>query len=350
MNDDAKPVATGPGESDSRPPQTIIIQQPIRSGRLLTRLLMIGLTVSILVIFGMWARYQEYYSNVTPTLEKFHSGERSAQEKIALIRVSGTIMPPFTTRILNSIQRAGEDEAVKGVVLVVDSPGGLVTDSHQIYHALKKLSTQKQKPIFVAMKRMAASGGYYISMGAGESGKIYAEPTTWTGSIGVIIPHYDVSKLAEEWKISADPLKTGQFKDALSPFRELSGEERQVWNEILDDAFQRFLEVIADNRQQLDRAAVKKLATGQIYTALQAVENGLVDEIGYMDDAIDALKAQLELEEVRVVTYQYQPSLAELLVGSAEAKQPEPQWRAMLDATVPRAMYFFSWTPGVPGW
>src|SRR4029077_5357237 len=120
--------------------------------------------------------------------------------------VNGTIMPPFTKRILQSIDHAKDDKHVKGVVLVVDSPGGLVSDSHQIYHRLKELG--KTKPIFVSMKSLAASGGYYVSMGAGEEGRIFAEPTTWTGSIGVIMPRYEVVELAKKVGIDSKPLKT----------------------------------------------------------------------------------------------------------------------------------------------
>src|SRR5207248_4028218 len=106
------------------------------------------------------------------------------------------------------IKKAKEDANVKGVLLAVDSPGGTVTDSHKIYHQLKELS--EKKPVFVSMGSLAASGGYFVAMGAGTQAKIYAEPTTWTGSIGVIIPHYEVTELAEKAGIKALPLKTGE--------------------------------------------------------------------------------------------------------------------------------------------
>jgi len=275
------------------------------------------------------------------------SGSRTSEDKIALLEVEGTIMPPFTERWLQTIKAIADDKAVKGVVLRIDSPGGLVADSHQIYHRLKELS--EKKPVYVAMQRMAASGGYYIAMGAGTQGKIYAEPTTWTGSIGVIIPRYDVSKLAEKWEIKVEPLTTGPFKDALSPFRELTEPERAVWKEIIDDAFQRFVTVIDENRQQLDEAGVKKLATGQVYTANQALANGLVDKIGFLEDALEDLKAQLGLETVRVVSYQLKPTLSDLLMGS-KASETDIRLQALMDATVPRAMYLCSWGLGVPGW
>ena len=350
MSDEKQPQATKSSAAD-RPP-TIVIQQPSRNGRWFSRLLLVGLVASVLVNVSLYSLYSNFFVSMTGSIERFHSGDEAAEDKIAVIRVRGTIMPPFTSRILSSIKQAGDDDDVKGVLLVIDSPGGLVADSHQIYHELQKLRTdeEKKKPIYVAMQRMAASGGYYIAMGAGEGAPIYVEPTTWTGSIGVIIPRYDLSEFAQEWKIKSDPLKTGPFKDALNPFRELTGEERAVWNEILDDAFGRFVGVIAENRTSLDEPAVRKLATGQIYTANQALANGLVDQIGYEEDALRDLQKQLGLKEVRVVTYQYQQTLLDLLIGSVEANQPETKWSALLDTTVPRAMYFCSWAPGIPGW
>ena len=328
------------------PPQPIVIRR--QGGSLFARLLFLLLLVSIVANVGMYLSYREYFTTGTEPIEKFQSGDRLAVDKIAVINVSGTIMPPFTERILRAIRHARKDENVRGIILSVDSPGGLVADSHQIYHRLKQLA--EEKPIFVVMKRIAASGGYYIAMGAGTGTKIFAEPTTWTGSIGVIIPHYDLSGLAEKWNVKSEPLKTGEFKDSLSPFRPLTKRDRAVWDAILDDAFQKFVAVIAENRPKLDAAAVKKLATGQVYTADQALANGLVDQLGYEDDAIGELKKKLGLAEVRVVRYEFRPALIDLLTASVEANQPETRWRAMMESTVPRAMYYCSWAPGLPNW
>jgi protease IV len=249
--------------------------------------------------------------------------------------------------LLKQIERAAKDDNVKGVLLEVDSPGGLVADSHEIYHRLKQLSAKK--PMFVQMKRMAASGGYYISMGAGSQGRIFAEPTTWTGSIGVIIPRYDFSRLAETYGVGSDPLKTGEFKDALNPFRPMSDNERKLWENILDQSYRKFMGVIDENRDSLDAAAVKALATGQIFTADDAVENKLVDEIGYEEDALKALKAKLQLTEARVITYSVPITLAEQLLGSAvKVQQPVDPIKTLLDASVPRALYMCSWWAPLP--
>lgn len=278
--------------------------------------------------------------------ENHHSGDKEADAKIVRIEVNGTIMAPFTEQVIESIQEAAKQEDVKGVLLIVDSPGGLVTDSHQIYHQLKKLS--EKKPVYVSMKDMAASGGYYISMGIGTKGKIYAEPTTWTGSIGVILPRYNAQEMAQKLGVEPEPIRTGPLKGSLSPFRDMTEEERFVWNEIIDDSFQRFLNVIADNRDNLDFADVEELATGQVYTATQAEANGLVDQIGFEDEAIEALKQELGLKTANIVTYTGPPTLLDVLMGSAQAASPDEQWRSIMELTVPKAMYYCSWMPLTP--
>ncbi|MFH1301757.1 MAG: signal peptide peptidase SppA, partial [Planctomycetota bacterium] len=242
-----------------KPPESATqLEKQGRPGhRWLVRGLVLLLLISLFFNLGFYAWYQEYFTIGGGPTEQFETGDQFAKEKIAIISITGTIMPPFTERILHSIKKAQEDEHVKAVLLEIDSPGGLVADSHQIYHRLVQL--RQTKTIVVSMKRMAASGGYYVAMAAGEKGVIFAEPTTWTGSLGVIIPRFDLSGLAEKVGVVSDPLKTGEFKDALNPFRNLSKQERAIWDHILDESYQRFLHVITDNRKNLDYDQVKKL-------------------------------------------------------------------------------------------
>lgn len=325
---------------------TIVIQNG--TGRWTTwgfRFVTALLGMSLLANLGMFAAFRDYFANVEPPTERFYSGDETASDKLAILSMQGTIMPPFTERLIKQIKHAAETTAIKGVLLSVDSPGGFVADSHQIYHELKKLS--EKKPVIVHMKRMAASGGYYIAMGAGPKGKIYAEPTTWTGSIGVIIPHYNVSELATKFGVQSEPLKTGEFKDALSPFRPLSEKEKELWTNILNQSFEQFIDVIATNRAKLDTEKVRSLATGQIYTARDALANGLVDEIGFEEDALDALKQSTGLSTARIVTFHYPTSVLDVLMGSAKATAPHP-WQAVLEASVPQALFYCSWFPPLP--
>lgn len=253
-------------------------------------------------------------------------------------------MPPFTGRWLKQIEAAKEDPQVKGVLLAIDSPGGLVADSHQLYHELQKL--KELKPIYVAMKRMAASGGYYIAMSGGTESRVFAEPTTWTGSIGVIIPRYNAAELGKTIGVKVEPLVTGPLKDSLNPFRDLTEREKDVWAAILDDSFTRFVGVIHENRPALDEDNVRELATGQIYTANQALASGLIDQIGYEEDALKALADALSLEDYEVVSYGSSPGFIDLLLSSAEAKASP--FEQLLSSSVPRAMYYCSWNPWIP--
>jgi protease-4 len=326
--------------------RTVVVVQPPRR-RFGTWILFLVLLVSVVFNLLLFSLFNTYFSTGEGVVERFHSGDAETTDKIALIAVQGTISPPFTGHVLNAIKHAEMDDKVKGVVLVVDSPGGLVADSNEIYHALRKLETEKHKSINVAMKRLAASGGYYVAMGAGPDGVIFAEPTCWTGSIGVILPHYDISKLADTIGIKDDSLKTGPYKDTLSLFRPVSETDKKLWGEILDETLDRFLEVIAGSRKGLDSKKIREMATGQIFTAKQAKERKLIDQIGFVDDAVKSLKDRLNLDKVRVVSYEAPPNFIERLISSSESAKPEARWNAVLEAAVPRAYYLFTSLPGI---
>jgi len=301
------------------------------------------LGMSVIANLTMFTMYGEYFSADSVPTEKFHSGDKTSSDKIAIIHITGTIMPPFTSYTLKAIKQARNDAKVKGVLLVVNSPGGFVADSHQIYHRLKELREATSKPIYVAMDSLAASGGYYVAMGSGPEGKIFAEPTTWTGSIGVIIPHYDVTELAEKVGVKATPLTTGQYKDSLSPFKKMSEDDTRVWKHLITQAYDQFLDVIVEGRSKLTREQIREYADGRIFSAKDARQYGLIDEIGYTEDAIEALKTKLNLDKARVVQYERPASVIDLLgLGKAEVG-PREQWNALLEASVPRSMYFCSW-------
>jgi protease IV len=326
-------------------PRTIVVQQP-PSSRWLTWVLLALLLLSLLLNFLLTISLAFSGSRSSGPGETHVSGT-AGNGKLVILEVSGTIMPPFTGRWLKTIEAIKEDDSVDGVLLRVDSPGGLVADSHQLYHALNELREETGLPVYVSMARIAASGGYYIAMGAGPDARVFAEPTTWTGSIGVMIPHYDVSGLGQQIGVESKPLTTGPYKDSLNPFKQLTDGERQVWEAIMNDAFDQFKGVIAAGRANLDAAAIDELATGQVYTAKQSLANGLVDEIGFQDDAIDALAAMLNLDDPEVVKYEYPPTLTELLLGSVRPPEVSNPWQLLLDASVPRAMYLCGWHAGV---
>ena len=326
----------------SVPPTVVVTENPLPVRRHWGRwtviiLLVFALAVSLLG--NAWLSFQHslYYAGNQPPAERFREGNPGSTAKIARISIQGTISPPFTGRILKALKRAKEDPEVRGVLVIIDSPGGLVADSHEIYHRLQEIS--KTKPLTFSMRRLAASGGLYVAMGGGPQAKIFAEPTTWTGSIGVIIPRYDISGLGEKIGVKSDSLKTGEFKDTLNPLRPMTPRETELWRVIMADAFDRFIGVIASNRPGLNLEQVKSLATGQIFTAEQAQKNGLVDQIGYEEDALASLKEQLKLKEVRVIEYHFPIGLIDLVAPTVEAVDPEARLHAALDRATPQPYY-----------
>lgn len=338
------------GESKTVPAGSSVVirvetgDPPLKSTgrRLVASVLIASLLLNVVLVYVLTTDFGPSSGGISVT---HHSGTAGAEARLAVISFTGTIMPPFTERWLEQIKAAADDDSVMGVLLAVDSPGGLVADSHQLYTELQKL--RKKKPVYVAMKRLAASGGYYLSMGIGPEGKIFVEPTTWTGSIGVIIPRYNASELASNVGVSVEPLKTGPLKDSLNPFRDLSDADRAVWDAILKESFDEFIGVIVENRSDLSEDEVRQLATGQIYTAKQALRNGLVDEEGYEEDALDALAESLGLEEYEAISFSTPLSTLDLLL-SQHANSQTSVLDSLLDAGVPKAMYYCSWNPWVP--
>jgi protease-4 len=328
-------------------PQTIHIHNHPRRGGWFLRIVFVLLLISIVLNFTQLASYRDYTAGTKAPYEKYVEGALTSSDKIALLEIEGIILPPFSDRVLETIEKISKDDSVKGVVVAIDSPGGLVADSHRIYAKLREL--REKKPMVVSLGRIAASGGYYIAMGAGPEAKVFAEPITWTGSIGVIIPRYDLSNLGQKIGVASDSLKTGPLKDALDPFQRLSEEERRVWDVIIHESLDEFVKVIDDGRKDLAEADIRKIATGQVFTANQALQLKLIDEIGDRDQALKTLKEQLKLADPRVVKYEHPATIVESLLGGeapAVSIQVDPLQR-LLDASVPRAMYFFGWPGGL---
>jgi protease-4 len=280
--------------------------------------------------------------------EKFHSYERFGSDKVVIISVKGAIMDAegFVKR---QIDRAAKDDRVKAVVLRVDSPGGTVTASDYIHHHLRQLAEEKEIPIVVSMGGIAASGGYYVAMAVGDApDTIFAEPTTWTGSIGVLIPLYNLADLMEKWGIEEDTIASHRLKTMGSFAKPMTEEERKIWQALVAESFDRFKDIIRQGRPEFakDPDALDRLATGQIYTADQAQANGLVDKIGFVEDAIDrAIQlAGLSKDDVCVVEYKPELTLADVLTGSG-AQSRTLGLAALLDWTSPRAYYLSTSLP-----
>lgn len=334
-------------------PQIVIQNHQSGSGlRWLSWLGWIGFMMCIPVILGMTALYSDYFDTSEGLTESYHSLNESAGKKVALIRAEGAIMSS-EGYIAKQIKRAQDDKKVKAVVLRVDSPGGTVSASDNLYAQLVELREEREIPIVVSMGGMAASGGYYIAMAVGDQeNAIYAEPTTTTGSIGVIIPHFNVSKLMERFDVVNDSIVSHPRKELLSMTKPPSEEDREILQTYVDEAFSRFKEIVKSGRPQFreDPAALDVLATGEIFSGDQAHERGLVDRIGYLDDAIEraAELAGLETDAVRVVEYEAPVSLLEV-VGAAQltstgsnGSTEQQLARVLSNVAVPRAFYMLT--------
>lgn len=303
--------------------QTTVIVQPTRGGG--SWFTWLALIVCLALLGWQYAQKQDYYDTTTGTTEKFVSGKKTATRKIAIINVEGVIATG-EGHVRKQIDRIRDDKDVVAVVVRVNSPGGTVTGSDYIYHHLKKLREDRKLPMVVSMGSIAASGGYYVSMAVGhEPNAIYGEPTTTTGSIGVIIPHYDFSGLLKRFDIKDDSIATHPRKQMLSFSREMPEEHRELLLAYINESLDRFKSIIRDGRKTFadDPAKLDVLATGEIFSATKAKENGLIDQIGFLEDAIAAVekKAGLEPGQGRVVKYEAPFSLSDfqLLQMKSEA-------------------------------
>lgn len=237
-------------------------------------------------------------------------------DAVAIVRVEGVIISEddVTTGapsgvIMDELERAAADSAVKAIVLRVDSPGGTVTGSSQIHEAILEL----EKPVVASMGGAAASGGYYVSAPADY---IFARPDTTTGSIGVIYTLFNAEELMDELGVDVTTITSGPNKDIGSPWDDLTPEQREIFETLVDESYDQFVEIVAEGRANLDEEEVRELADGRIYSGRQALENGLVDELGNLDDAI-AKAAELGgiSGRPRIVEYERIPDFSTLLGG-----------------------------------
>jgi protease-4 len=283
--------------------------------------------------------------------EQFYSHNHWGTEKVAILSIEGTILSGdgFFRQQIDHARKDAESGGLKAIVVRVNSPGGTISGSDYMLHHLRKLAADTHLPMVVSMGGLAASGGYYVSMCVGDQpNTIYAEPTTWTGSIGVLIPHYNLADLMEKWGIQEDAVASDPLKTMGSFARKMTDRERQIFQELVDQGFTQFKDVIKEGRPNFRKnpSALDKLATGQIFTAQQALKNGLIDKIGFVEDAIDRVirLAKLDKANVKVVKYKAEPKLSEILFGRSRVQFPV-DLAALLDSTAPGAFYLCTWIP-----
>jgi protease-4 len=280
--------------------------------------------------------------------EKYHSLDKRGSDKIAIITIEGTILDG-EGYVKKQIDRVRKDDDVKAVVVRVDSPGGTVTGSDYILHHLNELKRERSLPMVVSMGGLAASGGYYVSMCVGDTpDTIFAEPTTWTGSIGVIIPHFNVAGLMERYDVDADSIASHRLKGMGSITRKMTEEERAIFQQLVDDGFSRFKDIIKSGRPKYreDPASLETIATGQVFTTNQALANGLVDKEGFIEAAIErAIElAGLDKEDTKAIKYNEPLSFSDLF-ASMHAQQKQSDLARLLDTASPRAWYWYGDLP-----
>jgi protease-4 len=311
--------------------------------------------VALVIIFVLCAGLS--FRNVdtdsaTAPMERFVSGNKSARDKVAVLSIDGTLMEGLLGFTHKQIEQAGKDEKVKAVVIRINSPGGSITASDDLYRQIVELRdgnpTKKiaARPVIVSMGSVAASGGYYI---AAPANQIFAERSTITGSIGVYASFPNAKELANKVGVSMNTIKAGAIKDIGSLFHEMKPNEQQVIQDMVDDAYVQFLSVIEKGRPKLTRAVMlerfrvqplkpdprlvaarepyeRYRADGGVFTATQAKELGLIDNIGTLDEAIAAAASAAELDDYRAIKYQKPISFTELLLNARSDASPTGQF------------------------
>ncbi len=280
--------------------------------------------------------------------------EEGTNGKIVVLHLDGVIQDTAPSTLLNTtsynhrqflemLDEAGKDSSVDGIILRVNTPGGGVVESAEVHDKIVEIQAEYEKPVYVSMGNTAASGGYYISAPAD---KIVAHPATLTGSIGVIMQGYNLAGLTDKLGIDINTIKSGKHKDIMSTFREMTDEERALLQEMIDDMYGDFVNVIVDGREMTEEK-VRELGDGRVYTGNQAKANGLVDEIGSLNDTIALMKEDNELGNAAVVKYnnplgweQFFGMSIQNFVGKDE--ELVSVLEIVRESNTPRAMYLYS--------
>lgn len=355
---------------DPTDPRTVPVRYPMpppprSGGRALLIVLLLGSILLNILLCGSIIRGVTGDESTLNLHERFEAGTPTAKDKVALVKVEGVLMEGMLSYPHKQIEQAAEDNTVKAVVLRIESPGGTITSSDDLLKRLDELrdgATAKfqtkgtfPKPLVVSMGNVAASGGYYIAMAAAqdpkkpEDKKIFAERSTLTGSIGVYASFPNVSELTHKYGIKMELIRAGDIKGSGSPFHEMSPQERQPWQDMVEHAYAQFLGVVEAGRPALkgqmtqdlfaprdiaerddkgdvvkvdgkDKTAkyTRKRADGGAFTADEAKKYGLIDEIGYQEEAVKEVARQAGLSDYKVVSYEKPLSILKALTGGLD--------------------------------
>ncbi|TMA37618.1 MAG: signal peptide peptidase SppA [Deltaproteobacteria bacterium] len=284
--------------------------------------------------------------------------EGEGRDKVLLLDLSGAITDAPTkhafglieeestvARVQSELKKAAKDARVRALVLRINSPGGGVTASDDVYTEIVRFKRELKIPVVAALGDLAASGGYYVACAADA---LVAHPTTVTGSIGVILVNLNLEGLLGKIGVRNETFKAGEHKDLLSPLRGATPEERRIVQSILDSLHARFVSVVRESRPKLDAGRITELTDGRIFDASQALDAGLVDGIGSLRDAVALAQKAAGLEKARVVMYRRADERRENLYSRADGPAQVNLLALDLAAVAgdgPRFMYL--WAPGL---
>ena len=297
----------------------------------------------------------DFQPRIRPLQEQTVEGKGTS--KILLLDLSGVLSEdvpsfsittppprvPLLARVREELRKAEDDERVKALIVRINSPGGTITASDILYHELLAFKARKKVPLIAVIMDVGASGGYYAALAADT---IVVNPTTITGSIGVVMVTVNAQGLLEKIGVAPLAIKSGPMKDAGSPFRSLTEPERAVFQGIIDEMHGRFVGLIAQSRK-MPEDRVRGFADGRVYTADQALKLGLVDRVGYLEDVVALAKERAGLDEAKVIMYhrpkEYRANIYSLTPAPSTAESTLAQFVAALGGGGPRFLYL--WWP-----
>ncbi len=280
-------------------------------------------------------------------------------DKIAVIDVDGLMVNRRRRGLLRTgenpvslfvekLDKAAADRSVKAVVLRLNSPGGTVSASDIMHHRLLEFKRKTGKPVIACIVGLGCSGAYYLACGCDG---IVSQPSGITGSIGTIFQTFSIAGTMKKIGVEAIAIKSGKLKDMASPLHDLSEDERQVLQDIIDEHYGRFIEVVKDGRPNLSEQEIRELADGRVFTAKQALQQALIDRIGYLDDGIDWAGEMAGVETAKVVIYHrptgYKPNVYGTASADAEGLEPLinidlPDW-----LTSGESQFLYLWQPAL---
>lgn len=351
-------LANAPGSA----PKTVSQKSGSWNGWFWFSLLLMGcLTVSVILngVLGLAAAAKSgggfgSQVNLDGYKAQLVDGKESSEEFIAIVPVQGMIMeaPSEETlgkgslsRLNKLLSKLEKQENLKGVILLVDSPGGGVTTSDLMHHSLLRFKQKTKLPVLALFQDVAASGGYYVAMGADH---IMAHRTSITGSIGVISHFYNMTDLMSKVGMKVETVKSlnnegkESFKDIGSPYRPMRPAERLLIQQMITSMWQRFTEVVAEGRKgKLSKKEVEALADGRIFTGPEALERKLIDSVGYPEEAYDKIREMAKSPDAKILRFTKEKDWEDLFSAQTGIKVPGAQALDRLVSEEARFLYLW---------